>query len=142
MTSIFRALPLLVLIAPAFADDPSRIKQLEDEVRTLRRLMSKQDERITVLEQRLLPSPSRAQPEPARSSRTVPPWHSPATWQKLKHGMSERQVVAILGPPTSSSEGAGMRTLFYRGEVLESGFVSGNVQFMNDRALWIEVPVF
>src|SRR5438034_9453869 len=87
--------------------------------------------------------------EPTQKEATKRPggflgWKVPLNWDKVRYGMSERQVISILGQPTSVEEPirGGLRTLFYRGEVGSSGFVSGNVQLSDDRVYLVNKPVF
>lgn len=50
-------------------------------------------------------------------------WENQSSWNGISNGMSERQVVSILGKPTSAKDLGSMRTLFYRGDVAGSGFI-------------------
>lgn len=74
-------------------------------------------------------------------AESPPEWHTPSNWDRIKNGMSEKQVISILGRPTSTKNIL-YRTLFYRGEVTGSGFVSGNVELWNDRVWKVNKPVF
>ena len=69
-------------------------------------------------------------------------WKNPSSWDKVRDGMSESQVISILGEPTTTKDLGSMRTLFYRGKVEDSGFVSGNVKLDEDRVWDINKPVF
>ena len=72
-------------------------------------------------------------------------WRSPANWDRIEEGMSEEQVVAILGPPTKREEQfLSYLQLSYEGQVEGSGFVSGNITLeRNQVAGWmVEPPVF
>lgn len=73
-------------------------------------------------------------------------WMTPSSWDRIQAGMSERQVISILGQPTSREVNyIDYVTLYYRGEVARSGFVSGNVELNNDdRVLFsgINKPIF
>lgn len=82
-------------------------------------------------------------PKPKADTRaeSPPEWHTPSNWDRIKDGMSEKQVISILGRPTSTKNIL-YRTLFYRGEVTGSGFVSGNVELWNDRVRQVNKPVF
>jgi hypothetical protein len=71
----------------------------------------------------------------------VPPWMDRSNWSCVQKGMSERQVLSILGKPTSIKPGV-YRKLFYRGEVDGSGFVSGNIWLADDRVQIVNIPVF
>ena len=85
-------------------------------------------------------------PEPKANTRaeSPPEWQTPSNWDRIKDGMSEKQVITILGRPTSTKSigVGGYRTLFYRGEVTGSGFVSGNMQLKDDRVWQVNKPVF
>ena len=43
------------------------------------------------------------------------PWHGPAAWDRVAKGMTEAQVIAILGEPTAAESVGALKTLFYRG---------------------------
>jgi hypothetical protein len=66
----------------------------------------------------------------------------------LQHGRgseteSQTQVVSILGKPTALENSVTTYfTLFYRGSVPGSGFVSGNVKLVDDRVYEVNKPVF
>ena len=122
-----------------------------DRIASLQREVAAQSERIARLEAEVarlvaaLGSPPASQPTGARS---VPAprsaWMTATAWDRIRRGMSERQVISILGPPTSREVNViDAVILFYRGEVVGSGFVSGNVYVTDeDRVLSINTPVF
>ena len=85
-----------------------------------------------------------ARPQENRASPVTPlrGWRNSSAWGRVKDGMSERQVTSILGQPTSVERVSPWATLFYRGEVSGSGFVSGNLLLRNDRVVVVEEPVF
>ena len=146
---------LWLLIAawlPLQAQEPAEsTSSRADELATLRRLIEEQGRRLTALEaevrrlRRTGPalSSNGAVSSLARSQafQFGSAWHSPANWDTIRIGMSESQVIAVLGRPTSI-EGVVDRTFFYRGEVPGSGFVSGNVKLTDDRVYVINKPVF
>ena len=128
-------------------------KRLDDaiaEITILKRVIAEQDRRISDLEKAILSLQSSAVPgreqtgaleKSSGPQSSKPAWHNNAVWERVEDGMSESQVVALLGKPTSVESGV-IRTLFFRGEVPGSGFVSGNVQLFNDRVLLVNKPVF
>ena len=71
-------------------------------------------------------------------------WRNSATWDRIQRGMSERQVVSILGRPTDRDVNIiDYVTLYYQGEIPGSGYVSGNVVVNDDdRVTQINRPVF
>ncbi len=125
------------------------------EIALLNRVIAEQDRRITDLEKALTtlpvtsvrstPSSSAGQAlgrQAAMGRPSSDSWKAPAVWEKVKDGMSQAQVVAILSQPTSVESLGSFRTLFYRGEVSGSGFVSGNVKLTDDRVWMVNKPVF
>jgi hypothetical protein len=83
---------------------------------------------------------------PAAPSRpagsTEQRWLSASNWTRLKPGMSELQVIELLGVPTQiriSSDGR-TRSLLYAMEVGRSGFLSGKVDLQDSKASNIELP--
>lgn len=124
-------------------------RMIEDQNKTIASLESvlRQQEQLTRMTPQQERSSEGAVGEPHVSSsppsaRGGLPWHRAEAWRRLKDGMSERQVLSILGNPTSTKDLHPFRTLFYRGEVTGSGFVSGNVQLQEDRVWQVNVPVF
>lgn len=144
------ALILVVTVAPVFAQPSERVRQLEQEINFLKNTVADQGRRIELLERQLLgkPSATGSSSSPAAAQFRTPssvafPWHDKNAWDRVKHGMSEAQVVSILGPPTSVNVMGSYRTLLYRGDVPGSGSVSGNVMLTGeDRVLYVNTPVF
>lgn len=143
---------VLAILAMAFlpiswAEDASRIRELENEVSVLRRVVVEQGRRLEELERQSgarNDAPHRAgTPHSYTDSRSSSNrWHIPSNWDRIKSGMSESQVGAILGSPTSAESVGPYRTIFYRGEVGNSGSVSGNVKLQDDRVWQVNKPVF
>lgn len=124
------------------AKDASRIQQLEKDIAVLKRTVVEQSKRIEALERQLPPAASAPSRSPSKQSdSTRRGWNNPASWSRVKYGMSQSQVVSILGQPTSIEDMGSVRTLFYRGEV-NGRLVSGNVRLADDRALVVNAPVF
>ena len=122
----------LVLPGAAAADD-LRVNQLEQEVRELKRQMLTLSRQVDELKRTRLPVTSGApavQPAPEPGTR----WIDAARWQKVTVGMKELDVLALLGPPTSTREDGGARLLFYALEIQPGGFLSGSVT-LRDRVV-------
>lgn len=150
MITIPRVVLAVVLSAstPVFAQESEHLRQLQQEVDMLKRMVLEQSRRIEVLERELQGNPSAIFPSAANSTATQrmlsaeQPWHDGSTWDRVRKGMSEAQVISILGRPTSVESVGGFKTLFYRGEVSGSGSVSGNIKLQDDRVWQVNTPVF
>ena len=142
----------------ASSDSPSgQTVDLGAEIAALKRTISDQGTRIAQLEMTVLllrgeiarlrpaaPPPPPQAPAPSSSaprSFSPAPWTEPLNWGRIKAGMSEAQVVSILGPPTSVESVYG-RKLFYKGSVAGSVPVTGYIWLVDDRVTSIEKPVF
>lgn len=130
----------LMPLATRAADD-GRVMYLESEVRDLKRqvmaLTRRVDDATTHPDRATGPAASPTDPGPAASTS----WVDAAKWRKLSTGMSELEVVALLGPPTSMREVGGARVLFYAMELGASGFLGGSVKFRDRAVSEIQVPV-
>ena len=121
-----------MLHVPTFAhENLSKGQEILEEIKKLKEISDDINVQIKNLEQKI--HYIYAQQE--GSVKNVTPlsseygWHKKSSWDKLKHGMSEQQVISILGPPTKIEKSTYVRTLHYQGEVKNSGYVSGFVQF-------------
>ena len=133
---------LLTLPLVAHAADDGRVSFLEQEVRNLQRQVLSLNRRIDEMSTR--------QPgnfEPARTLPAAPAvaasdaWLDAGKWRKVKPGMSELEVVSLLGPPTSMRGESGARVLFYALEIGTSGFLGGSVQFRDRAVSAVQAPV-
>lgn len=119
---------------PAFAQDELRVRQLENDVRTLQRQVEMQNQRIDRLESGAR-SPSLGSAPPTtvtpRAADSSPAWMVSTNWDKLRTGMKELEVIALLGRPTSvhTDESAKTHTMFYAMELGPNTFLTGNVRF-------------
>jgi hypothetical protein len=130
-------LPLL-----ARAADDGRVSFLEQEVRNLQRQVMSLTRRVDELSARPsspaeLPQSLRSREADASSGR----WLDSGKWRQVKTGMSELDVVSLLGPPTSMREVEGARVLFYALEIGASGFLGGSVKFRDRAVSEIRTPV-
>lgn len=139
----------MLLPVRASAEDAAVVRELQSEVQILKARINAQDRRIEALERAINQSASSkpsvvlypdaaAAPQIGISSA----WHSASAWARVKEGMSESQVIAILGRPTSTEEVGPYKTLFYQGPVSGSGSVSGNVKLTDNRVWTTNKPVF
>ncbi|MEJ0038891.1 MAG: hypothetical protein WDO68_22965 [Gammaproteobacteria bacterium] len=122
----------LAAAAPALAQDDIRVRQLENEVLRLQREIDTQNQRIERLESSTR-SPGSLPPVVVtpRAADSSPSWLVSTNWDKLRTGMKELDVIALLGRPTSvrSDDGARTHTMFYAIELGPNAFLTGNVRF-------------
>lgn len=128
-------LALLLLPVTALAADDTRISFLEQEVRNLQRDLQVLSRQVDALQNR----PGQPAGQISVSPRSTPnpglaQWVNASRWKQLHPGMSELEVISLLGPPTSIRDEAGGRVLFYAMEIDSSAFLGGSVR-MRDRAL-------
>ncbi|HEY7640806.1 MAG TPA: hypothetical protein VH814_13860 [Steroidobacteraceae bacterium] len=137
--------PLLVLLAALLAhsavaaeDDTYRLMKVEQDVRNLERQVQTLARQLDELRQqqsrtgdRSLPS-SRSSSAPAGASSTA--WLEAPRWDRVRTGMSELEVIGVLGPPTSMRQDGDTRVLLYALEIGPSNFLGGSVEF-RDRAV-------
>ena len=118
----------------ASAADDGRISFLEQEVRNLQRqvlLLSRQVDEMRTRPGRVAPAEKPVGAEPVADPSQ---WLDAAKWKQLRRGMSELEVIAALGPPTSMREENGARVLYYALEIGSSGYLGGSVT-MRDRVV-------
>lgn len=151
---MLQSVAMLASPVAAFADDATRISQLESEIQQLRRQIDDQNRRIQRLEDALaLRSGSAAGASlPRRSPSTAPPaqsptnvrqlWHTPDAWARVSPGMTSVQVTAMLGPPTSVDGMDSLKTMFYRGTTPDGVQLSGLVNLRDDRVVAVNKPAF
>ena len=128
-------------IAMAQARDP-RVDELTKETAQLKQRITDQDARIAELEKAVKILQSAAAPLPAPIPSPTPPWHQPANWNLIKTGMSEAQVVALLGTPTSVDSSIDRRTLVYAPDASSTSTLKGSVTLVDDRLTSMTPPAF
>ena len=120
---------------PARAQDELRVRQLENEVSRLQRELDAQSRRIDDLERNsrgaaassLSPAPPDAVRRDAESS---PAWLLTTNWDRIKPGMKDVDVIALLGRPTTvrpDPDGKG-HSLMYALELGPNAVLAGNVR--------------
>jgi hypothetical protein len=125
---------LLLPMAAGAADD-TRISFLEQEVRNLQRQVQALSMQMNDLQRR--PDRITSAPRAAASTATPPSsdaWIDADKWKRVHRGMSELEVIELLGPPTSMRDEQGARVLLYALEVGSSGFLGGSVR-IRDRVV-------
>jgi hypothetical protein len=138
--------------SPATGQVTQQVNRLEQDVRDLRRELDMQRRRIEDLERSAAPAarPPRAggarSGNPGASAGQAAPataqWLSAGSWEKVRPGLSELEVIALLGQPTSmrASDDGRRRTLFYALEIGNAGYLAGNVALEAGRVTAVELP--
>lgn len=136
---------LMVLAAGlASAADDYKVIKLEQDVRRLEQQVRDLSREIAELRRQTggprFPAP-REQEQPAPS--TSASWLQARNWQRLRVGMTELEVIYVLGPPTSTRvPGDGTaRILFYALEIDTGSFLGGSVELRDRRVVEINTPV-
>ncbi|HKZ73409.1 MAG TPA: hypothetical protein VJ011_05050 [Steroidobacteraceae bacterium] len=131
---------------PAAEVDEVRVEQLRQDVAELNRVVREQARRIERLEReiaRLRAASTRGKPGPARdaSADAEAVWVAAEAWKPLRPGLSEREVLARLGPPTAvRSDPPASKTLLYALELPGTGFLSGSVRLENGQVAEVREP--
>jgi len=133
-----RRLLIACLLLPlgASATDAGRISFLEQEVRNLQRqvqALSRQVDELRLRPDRLEGPAMSAVPRTGGADG-LPMWVDAGKWKRVQRGMSELEVIATLGPPSSMREESGTRVLLYAMELGASGFLGGSVS-LRDRSV-------
>jgi hypothetical protein len=133
-------LGLIWLPLAAAAADEGRVTFLEQEVRRLQQQVFALGRRIDELE-RPAPSAPAMRPRAAGPAPSSDAWIDAGKWREVRKGMSELEVVGLLGPPTSMREIGGDHVLFYALELGASGFLGGSVKFHDRIVTEVRPPV-
>jgi hypothetical protein len=128
-------------IATAQTHDP-RVDELTKETAQLKRTIADQGARIAELEKAVKALQAAAPPLPSRIPSETPPWHRASNWSLIKAGMSEAQVVEILGPPTSVDTSIDTRILLYAPDSQSTSTLKGSVTLTDDRVIAMVPPSF
>ena len=124
---------LALMPLTASAADEQRISFLEQEVRNLQRqvqsLSRQVDELRTRPDRPTAPVPAVATPAPGSDQ-----WIDAARWKQVRRGMSELEVIDLLGAPSSMRAEGNARVLLYALEIGTAGFLGGSVT-LRDRTV-------
>jgi hypothetical protein len=137
---------LLAVSLPGVAADDFKVIELEQDMIELERRVEALSRDVEQLQQR---GSERAMPQAAPAGADCPaaqpcspPWLSVSSWERVRSGMSEFEVIGILGPPSSVRGAADSptRTLMYAMEIGSSAFLSGRVDLKDRRVIAVQVP--
>jgi hypothetical protein len=136
---------LLFVASGANAVDDTRFFKLEQDVRNLERLV--QDLSRHIDEMRASgrgdsgrPGVMSSRPGPSTRSSDGAPWLTASNWSQVKAGMSELEVISVLGAPTSMRTEDGARVLLYAMEIGSGGFLSGSVTLTERKVTEVTKP--
>ena len=135
---------LFPFATPLLAAEDFRVMKLEQDVRTLEREVQTLQRLVNELQQRArrsdpmfeLKNDSTAQPMEADT-----PWLKASAWNRVKPGMSELEVIEILGKPTALRPDANDRkALLYTLDIGTTSFLTGSVAFDGGKVVEIQKP--
>jgi hypothetical protein len=119
------------------ADQGRRIAELEKSpIGQLNSTIADQARRIASLEKTVRVLQPGAGPAPK------PDWHAALNWALIRNGMSEKQVVDLLGPPTRVQSVVDVRTLYYQPDQKSLSVLHGSVTLRDDRVTASDAPDF
>ncbi len=138
-------LALYAALNTASAADDFKVIKLEQDVRNLERQVQELTRQVADLQQRssrtstqVTRPDNRASGVQASSSN----WLVADNWKQVHPGMSEMDVIRLLGPPTTmrgAADGAD-RQLFYALEIGPNGFLSGSITLKDRKVTVVELP--
>src|SRR5262245_60107070 len=138
---------LLAASLPAVAADDFKLIELEQDVIELERRVEALSRDVEQLQQRgfdraAAPAASTGPDCPA-AQPCSPAWLSVSGWERVREGMSEFEVIGILGPPSSVRGAADSptRTLMYAMEIGSNAFLAGRVDLEDRRVKAVQAPV-
>jgi hypothetical protein len=140
-TPIGAGMLLACNIAMAQTPDP-RVDELTRETAQLKRTITAQERRIADLEKAVKGLQAIVGPVPARIPSETPLWQLAFNWNLIKKGMSEAQVVEILGPPANVQSVDDVRKLFYQPDSRSTLTLNGSVTLTDDRVTASLPPAF
>lgn len=147
---VWAALLVAIALAPSLAVaaggvDDLRVRQLEQDIMRLQRELDAQNRRLDTLErtQRTAsPSPPIVAAAP-RAADSSPAWLIGTNWDRVRPGMKEIDVIALLGRPTSVRPGddGKSRAFFYAMELGPNAILSGSIQLGDTGVTEVNRPV-
>jgi hypothetical protein len=135
------ALLLAMVSRPCGAEDFKVIK-LEQDVIDLQRRVEELSREVDRLQQRAPVAGTSAPSSATPAADETPRWLRAANWARVQPGMSELEVIEILGPPATVRGTAAdpSRTLMYAMEIGSSAFLAGSVTLDAHKVAAVQVP--
>lgn len=140
----YRWLALLLIVTwPLASADDFTVLKLQQDVENLKQRVQELSRQVEDLQEQL--TRANAQPgkttRPAAATSASTTWLDAGNWNRVRSGMSELEVISILGVPTSMRTENGARVLLYATEIGSSGFLSGRVTIRDAQVTNIAQPV-
>src|SRR5262249_61818563 len=136
--------PLPGQSALAQDDAPYRGMKREQDVRNLERQVQTLPRQLDELKQQSARAGDRSAPSTRSSSASAATnstaWLEAARWDRVRTGMSELEVIGILGPPTSLRQEGDARVLLYAMEIGSANFLGGSVEFRDQAVSEVHKP--
>jgi hypothetical protein len=127
------------------AADDLKVSQLEQDVRVLQRQLNAQAQQLDEMRRQLSLAGAQGSPSASVTPPALKPpdnlWLDAARWKQVKVGMSELEVINLLGPPASMRGADEERLLLYAMEVGASGFLAGSVALRDRAVVTVKPPV-
>jgi hypothetical protein len=146
MKAVHVAVAILTMSVAGFASaaDDYKVIKLEQDVRRLEQQVRDLSREIADLRRQTgAPALSAPRDQEKAAPSSAQPWLQAKNWQRVRVGMTELEVINVLGPPTSTrvaADGVG-RTLFYALEIDTGSFLGGSVELQNRRVAKIDTPI-
>ena len=139
---------LLVICALAFAGSASaqedyRVMKLEQDVRTLERQVQSLERLVSGLERsrRADPTVRLSSDRAAAPAEDDQAWLKASAWNRVRTGMTELEVIEILGKPTAlRPDASNRRALVFTLEIGTTSFLTGSVSFADGKAVDVQKP--
>jgi hypothetical protein len=134
----------LIAAGPLQAAEDFRVMKLEQDMRNLERQVQTLDRVVNDLQQRARQASlsfGRNTDRAAQPADVDQTWLKSSAWNRVRTGMSELEVIEILGKPTAlRPDASNRRALVYTMEIGTLSFLSGSVSFESGKAVAIQKP--
>lgn len=134
------ALALPIAPSSSRAADDARVLRLEQDVRTLQRDLANLARQVEQLRLQSSRPSANGRPRPPPPVETGPAWLDAGKWEKIQPGMTELEVIGLLGPPTSMRDQDGTRELLYAMDIGSSAFLGGSVRLRDRHVVDVRIP--
>lgn len=137
----YRYLTLLLICTwrIAAADD-FRVIKLEQDLHNLENQVQDLARQVADLKSQLTLSASQPRSSVRGTAPAAETWLVANNWGRVRPGMSEAEVIGILGVPTTARSEEGARVLYYAMEIGRSGLLGGRVSLRNGRVMEVNRP--